>query len=66
MTKDEQKEQEFLALGKEIFERREALIEEYKRAHKLPQRGIIDIPEIRALEAEEKQRFIKICEKCKD
>lgn len=49
-----------------MFERREAIVQEYKRTHTLPSRGIIDTPELRALQKEEKRRFIEICEKYKE
>lgn len=66
MSKIEQKTRELLALSKEMAEREEALVQEYKRTHTLPSRGVIDTPERRALRAEEKRRFIEICEKYKE
>lgn len=66
MDKNEQKTKELLALSKEMAEREEALVQEYKRTHVLPSRGVIDTPERRALRAEEKRRFIEICEKYKE
>lgn len=65
MTKDEMKHEELLALGKEIAERRKILVDKYKSTHTLPSRGTIITPELKALEAEEKRRFIEICEKYK-
>ena len=65
MTKDEMKHEELLALGKEIAARRKTLVDEYKATHTLPSRGTIITPELKALEAEEKRRFIEICEKYK-
>lgn len=65
MTKDEAKREELLALGKEISERRKVLVDAYKATHKMPGRGIILTPEIKALDAEEKRRFIEIREKYK-
>ena len=65
MTKDEAKRAELLALGKEISERRKVLVDAYKATHEVPSRGIILTPEIKALDAEEKCRFIEICEKYK-
>ena len=47
--KDEQKKQALQALWMEMGQREDALVEEYKKAHKLPSRGIIDTPELRAL-----------------
>ena len=61
-----EKKQELLTLGQEMFERREAIVQEYKRTHTLPSRGIIDTPELRAMQKEEKRRFIEICEKYKE
>lgn len=66
MSKIEQKTRELLALSKEMAEREEALVQEYNRTHTLPSRGVIDTPERRALRAEEKRRFIEICEKYKE
>ena len=65
MTNDQMKHEELLALGKEISERRKLLVDEYKATHTIPSRGIIITPEIKALDAEEKHRFIEICEKYK-
>lgn len=65
MTKDEMKHSELLALGKEIAERRKVLVDEYKATHMLPSRCTIVTPELKALAAEEKRRFIEICEKYK-
>lgn len=65
MTKGEMKHEELLALGKEIAARRKTLVDKYKATHTLPSRGTIITPELKALEAEEKRRFIEICEKYK-
>jgi hypothetical protein len=65
MTKDEMKHEELLALGKEIAARRKILVDKYKATHTLPSRGTIITPELKSLEAEEKRRFIEICEKYK-
>lgn len=60
MTKAEQKEAELLALGKEITERDEAIVTEYKRTHKLPGRGMVHTPERTALREEAKLRYGEI------
>ena len=66
MSKAEEKKSELLALGKEMTRRDDEIIAAYKKTHKLPSRGVIDTPERRAVRAEEKRRFIEICEKYKD
>nr|DAQ68376.1 MAG TPA: hypothetical protein [Caudoviricetes sp.] len=65
MTKDEMKHDELLELGKEISARRKIIVDAYKATHTLPSRGRIITPELTELEAEEKRRFIEICEKYK-
>jgi hypothetical protein len=66
MSKADEQDAELLALGKEMAQRDETIVAEYKRTHTLPSRGVIDTPERRALRAETKRRFIEICEKHKD
>lgn len=62
----EKRNQELRNFGQEMQQRKDALIDEYKKTHKIPSRGIIDTPEIRALREECKNRFIEICEKYKE
>lgn len=66
MTKDEMRNEELCALGKEISARRKVLVDAYKATHTIPGRYTIITPEIKELDAEEKRRFIEICEKYKD
>lgn len=66
MDKQKQKTAELHALSVEMASREQAIVDEYKRTHNLPSRGVIDTPERRALRAEEKRRFIEILEKYKD
>lgn len=65
MTKEEMRSKELCDLSVEISTRRKALVDEYKETHKVPSRGIILTPEIKALNEEEKRRFIEICERYK-
>lgn len=44
-------------LSEESTRRYEALVEEYKRTHKLPSRGVISTPEIEAERAEQKRLY---------
>lgn len=48
-------------LWKESVDRYEALIQEYKRTHKLPSRGVIITPEIQALREEQKALYAEYC-----
>lgn len=48
-------------LWKESVDRYEALIQEYKKTHTLPSRGIITTPEIEAERAEQKRLFGEYC-----
>ena len=63
MGKQDQKMAELHALSVEMAAREEVIVEEYKRTHTLPSRGVIDTPERRALRAEEKQRLMEIIER---
>jgi hypothetical protein len=67
MTKDEdlQKKEELDQLSHEIAQRRRVLVDEYKRTHTLPSRGVIITPELQALQAEEKRRYFEIINKYK-
>ncbi len=58
-----EKNQELRELGREMQQREDALVEEYKKEHQIPSRGIIDTPELRQLREEKRLRFIEICEK---
>lgn len=68
MNKEKRKQfyAELNALSAEMAAREEALVQEYKRTHKIPGRGIIDTPERRALHAEEKRRHYEIKSKYED
>ena len=46
--------EELMALSQELAMREENLIQEYKRTHRLPSRGIIITPEIQALRDKQK------------
>ena len=46
---------------RESVRKEEALIQEYKRTHKIPSRGIISTPEIEAERAEQKRLFGEYC-----
>lgn len=46
---------------RESVRKEEALIQEYKRTHKLPSRGIIITPEIQALREEQKALYAEYC-----
>lgn len=48
-------------LWRESVGRREELVKEYKRTHKIPSRGIISTPEIEAERAEQKRLFVEYC-----
>ena len=48
-------------LWKESVDRYEALVQEYKRTHKLPSRGEILTPEIQALREEQKALYAEYC-----
>lgn len=53
-----------MQLDKEMREsvsRMETLIQEYRRTHKIPSRGIISTPEIDAERAEQKRIFGEYC-----
>ena len=63
MAENEKKRQELRGLGREMQQREDALVEEYKKNHRLPSRGMIDTPELRQLREEKRIRFIQICEK---
>lgn len=65
--KDEEKMREELsALGREIYERRQKIISEWKKTHKMPLRGRCAPEEQRELDREEKLRFGEILAKYKD
>ncbi len=61
--KDTRKNQELRELGQKMQQREDMLINEYKKTHKIPSRGIIDTPELHRLREEKRLRFIEICEK---
>lgn len=46
---------------RESVRKEEALIQEYKRTHKVPSRGIIITPEIQALREEQKALYAEYC-----
>ncbi len=46
---------------RESVRKEEALIQEYKRTHKLPSRGVIITPEIQALREEQKALYAEYC-----
>lgn len=46
---------------RESVRKEEALIQEYKRTHKLPSRGVIITPEIQALRGEQKALYAEYC-----
>ena len=46
---------------RESVRKEEALIQEYKRTHKLPNRGVIITPEIQALREEQKALYAEYC-----
>lgn len=52
---------ELNARSRELARQEEALIQEYKRTHKLPNRGIIVTPEILALRQEQKKLYGEYC-----
>ncbi len=66
MTKDEQKKAELKKLAEHFNPLYEKLINEYKNTHKLPSRGVIDTPELKALKQEELRQFKEILNKYKD
>ena len=66
MTKEEQKRIELKKLAEEFNPLHEKLIDEYKKTHKIPSRGVIDTPKLRALRKEELRRFKEILDKYKD
>ena len=66
MTRKEKRDAELVAMSTDISRRKKVIVEEYKRTHKLPSRGVIDTPERRALRAEEIRRYGEIMEKYKD
>lgn len=45
-------DEELEALSKKCFERREALVKEYRKTHRISGRGVISTPEIDALRQE--------------
>lgn len=53
--------EELDALSRASHARMEALIQEYRRTHQLPSRGIISTPEIEAERAEQKRLFAEYC-----
>ena len=46
---------------RESVRKEEVLIQEYKRTHKLPSRGVIITPEIQALREEQKALYAEYC-----
>ena len=46
---------------RESVRKEEAMIQEYKRTHKLPSRGVIITPEIQALREEQKALYAEYC-----
>lgn len=66
MDKNEQEMAELHELSIEMAAREEAIVQEYKRTHALPSRGVIDTPERRALREEEKRRYMEITERYKN
>ena len=65
MIGNEKKSKSFSRLVKKCLSDERPLYKNIS-AHTLPSRGIIDTPELRALQKEEKRRFIEICEKYKE
>lgn len=53
--------EELNARSRELARQEEALIQEYKRTHKLPSRGTIVTPEILALRQEQKKLYGEYC-----
>jgi len=52
--------EELVQLAKGAIKRRDALIEEYRRTHKIPSRGTISTPEIDAERAKIKEYELEI------
>lgn len=53
--------EELMALSQELAMQEENLIQEYKRTHRLPSRGIIITPEIQSLRDKQKAIYAKCC-----
>lgn len=58
--------EELDALSHEIYERREAIIQEWLKTHEMPMRGRLASKEQKALDQEEKRRFGEILAKYKE
>ncbi len=66
MTKEEQKRIELKKLADQFTPLYDKIVDEYKKTHKMPSRGVIDTPELRALKQEELRRFKEVWDKYKD
>lgn len=63
---EEKMKEELSALSHEIFERRQKIINEWKKTHKMPLRGRLAPEQQRELDLEEKRRFGEIVAKYKN
>lgn len=61
MSEKPRTKEELDALSVKLARQEEALIQEYKRTHKLPSRGVIITPEIQALREEQKALYSEYC-----
>ena len=61
MSEKPRTKEELDALSVKLARQEEALIQEYKRTHKLPSRGVIIRPEIQALPEEQKALYAEYC-----
>lgn len=61
MSENPRTKEELDALSVKLAQQEEALIQEYKRTHKLPSRGVIITPEIQALREEQKALYAEYC-----
>lgn len=64
--KNADKERELLALGKEIADRRQVIVDEWKKTHEMPLRGIANAKAQKELDLEAARRYGEILEKYKD
>lgn len=61
MSEKPRTKEELDALSVKLARQEEALIQEYKRTHKVPSRGIIITPEIQSLREEQKALYAEYC-----